>query len=104
MLAQLPTAPTLSAGTHYYPVIDGYVVPDDPAVLVGTTSQVKVPLLIGHNADEGLFWASDAPRTISEYRDFVRATFPAERRRRRADEVSSDDRLRGRGGRAAHVR
>jgi len=78
VLAQLPTAPTLSAGTHYYPVIDGVVVPDDPAVLVGTSSQAKVPVVLGLNADEGLFFASDAPRTISAYRDLVRATFPAE--------------------------
>ena len=78
VLIQLPTAPTLSAGTHYYPVIDGYVIPDDPGVLVGTTSQARVPLLIGHTADEGLFFASDPPRTISGYHDFVRATFPAE--------------------------
>ena len=26
--------------------------------------QVKVPLLIGHNADEGLFWASELPKTV----------------------------------------
>ena len=35
-------------------------------------------MLLGLNADEGLFFASDAPPTISAYRDFVRATFPAE--------------------------
>ena len=78
MLARLPSAPTLSAGTHYYPVVDGYVLPDDPDVLAGTVSRAKVPLLIGHNANEGLFYASDTPLTLSEYRDFVRATFPAE--------------------------
>jgi para-nitrobenzyl esterase len=63
---------------RYVPLIDGYVVPDDPAVLIGTASQLKVPLLIGHNADEGLFWASELPKTVSEYRDFVRARFSAE--------------------------
>ena len=61
---------------RYVPLIDGYVVPDDPAVLIGTTHQLKVPLLIGHNADEGLFLASELPTTVSEYRDFVRARFP----------------------------
>ncbi len=54
VLARLPSAPTLSAGTHYYPVVDGYVLPDDPDVLAGTVSRAKVPLLIGHNANEGL--------------------------------------------------
>ena len=42
------------------------------------TSQSKVPLLIGHNADEGLFYARDLPKTVEEYRAFVRARFPAE--------------------------
>jgi Carboxylesterase family/Major Facilitator Superfamily len=55
----------------------GYVVPDDPAVLIGTTHQLNVPLLIGHNADESLFWASELPTTVAEYREFVRARFPA---------------------------
>ncbi len=63
---------------RYVPLIDGYVVPDDPAVLIGTTSQRKVPLLIGHNAGEGLFWARELPKTVAQYRDFVRARFPAE--------------------------
>ena len=44
---------------------------------MGTHSQLKVPLLIGHNADEGLFWASTLPKTVSAYRDFVRTRFPA---------------------------
>jgi hypothetical protein len=43
----------------YVPLVDGYVVPDDPVLLVGTNNQSKIPLLIGHNADEGLFSARD---------------------------------------------
>jgi para-nitrobenzyl esterase len=78
VLARLPSAPTLSAGPHYYPVIDGYVLPDDSDVLAGKVSRPGVPLLTGHNSDEGLFYATATPPTVSEYRDFVRATFPAE--------------------------
>ena len=78
VLKELPATPTLSPGGHYFPIVDGYVLPDDPAVLMGTARQAKVPLLIGHNADEGLFFASDAPQTIAGYRDFVRGKFPAE--------------------------
>ena len=58
--------------------MDGYVVPDDPALLVGTNNQSKVPLLIGHNADEGLFYVRDLPKTLEGYRAFVGARFPAE--------------------------
>ena len=77
VLARLPnTSETL--GLIYVPLVDGYVVPDDPAVLMGTNSQSKVPLLIGHNADEGLFFARDLPKTLEDYRAFVRARFPPE--------------------------
>jgi len=64
-------------GRIYAPLVDGYVVPDDPAVLMGTNNQARVPLLTGHNADEGLFFARDLPKTVEDYRAFVRARFPA---------------------------
>ena len=78
VVAKLPISPTFSTGWRYGPVIDGYVLPDDTGVLLGTSSQAKVPLLIGHNADEAFFYRSSAHQTISGYRDFVRALFPPE--------------------------
>jgi para-nitrobenzyl esterase len=78
ILALLPSAASLSPGRHFRPIIDGYVLPDDHGELVGTKSQASVPLLVGYNADEALFSRSDAPTTISGYRDFVRALYPAE--------------------------
>jgi para-nitrobenzyl esterase len=78
VLARMPnTSETLGVGL-YVPIVDGYVVPDDPALLVGTNNQSRVPLLIGHNADEGLFYVRDLPKTIEDYREFIRARFPAE--------------------------
>ena len=80
LLARLPSRSETSAwtGLTYVPLVDGHVVPDDPAVLMGTNKQLKVPLLIGHNADEGLFYTRDLPKTLENYRAFVRARFPAE--------------------------
>jgi para-nitrobenzyl esterase len=78
VLTRMPNpSETLGVGL-YVPLVDGYVVPDDPALLVGTNNQLKVPLLIGHNADEGLFYVRDLPKTIEDYRAFIRARFPAE--------------------------
>ena len=51
---------------------------DDPMVLLGTRAQADVPLVIGHNTAEGVFFARDAVTTVSAYQDFVRATVPAE--------------------------
>lgn len=78
VLAKLTIFPTFSTGWHYSPVIDGYVLPDDPGVLLGTSRQAQVPLLIGHNADEAFFYRSGAPTTISGYREFVGKLFPAQ--------------------------
>ncbi|MEO8622164.1 MAG: carboxylesterase family protein [bacterium] len=78
VLAALPNSPTLSTDWHFGPVIDGYVLPDDPGVLLGTSRQAKVPLLIGYDADEAFFYRREAFQTVSEYRDFVGTLFPAE--------------------------
>jgi para-nitrobenzyl esterase len=78
VLASLPNAPTISTAWHFGPVIDGYVLPDDPGVLLGTSGQAKVPLLIGYNADEAFFYRNEAPRTLSAYRDFVGRLFASE--------------------------
>jgi para-nitrobenzyl esterase len=78
VLAQLPNSPTFSTDWHFGPVIDGYVLPDDPGVLLGTSRQAKVPLLIGYNADEALFYRREAFQTVAAYREFVRHLFPHE--------------------------
>jgi len=77
VLARMPSR-SETLGLIYVPIVDGYVVPDDPAALMGTNNQSKVPLLIGHNADEGLFFEADLPKTVENYRAFVRGRFPAE--------------------------
>jgi para-nitrobenzyl esterase len=77
VLARMPSDGMESSAWSYVPIVDGYVVPDDPAVLMGTNSQALVPLLIGHNADEGLFFREDMPKTVVEYQGFVRTLFPA---------------------------
>ena len=78
VLKRLPSAPTIVRGVHYYPVIDGYVLPDEPDTLLGERRVTRVPVLIGHNADEGMFWASDAPKTLAEYHEYIRAWLPPE--------------------------
>ena len=76
LLKRLPSPPTLSPGFRFHPLVDGYVVPDDPARLFGTARQLPVPLLIGWDADEGLFFANDAPTTRAGYERFIHAKFP----------------------------
>jgi para-nitrobenzyl esterase len=72
VIAKIPATPLVGSEVHYFPIIDGWILPDDPGQLFGTNAQTRMPLLIGSNADEGLFFASDAPRTIAAYRRFIR--------------------------------
>ncbi len=76
VIAEIPNARTFSTDWHYGPVIDGYVVPDDPGVLLGTRRQARVPLLIGFNADEAFFYRGEAPQTVADYRAFLTQLFP----------------------------
>jgi para-nitrobenzyl esterase len=78
VLARMLNEGSETLGWNYVPVVDGYVVPDDPGVLMGTNKQPKIPLLTGYDADEGLFLGGDLPRTLVDYHAFVRALFPAE--------------------------
>ena len=78
VLARLPSANSIAKGVHYYPIVDGYVLPDDPQVLIGSKLRSKFQIMIGHNADEGMFFASNAPKSLSAYKDYVRAWLPGE--------------------------
>jgi para-nitrobenzyl esterase len=73
IVKQLAPAPTLSAGIHFYPIVDGWVLPNDPAVLLGTKQQASVPILIGYTADEGNLWIREAPNTLAGFRTFVQS-------------------------------
>jgi para-nitrobenzyl esterase len=79
ILKELAPAPTLSHGTHFYPIVDGWSVPEDPADLVGSTRQSRVPVLIGYNADEGEFFRAYAPKTISGFQSFLSSRYGAAR-------------------------
>ncbi|HWW88777.1 MAG TPA: hypothetical protein VNZ26_34530 [Vicinamibacterales bacterium] len=67
VVARIPSSPTLSTGSHFYPIVDGWVLPDDPALLIGTVRQARVPLLLGFNADEGNFFVGNAPSCVQRH-------------------------------------
>jgi len=69
------------------PVVDGWVLPDEPSAIFATGEQQDVPLLIGTNADEGAYFAPDMTQqqyeftlkyVYGEYADEVAALFPAQ--------------------------
>jgi para-nitrobenzyl esterase len=65
--------PTLGAGgeegNRFNPVVDGWVIPDDIALIFREGRQHDVPLIVGANANEGaIFVINSKVRTIEEYR------------------------------------
>jgi len=60
---------------HFEPTIDGWLIPDSPDNLYRLHRENPVPLIIGHNADDGTTLAADANMTVPEYKTFVQNRF-----------------------------
>lgn len=64
-------------GFEFPPVVDGWVIPEDPREMFASGKFNKVPLLIGTNKDEGTIFLADAGVSkIQEYEDWVNQIFP----------------------------
>jgi para-nitrobenzyl esterase len=48
IVKQIAPAPTLSTGVHFYPVVDGWLLSEDPAVLMQAQGPTPVPVLMGY--------------------------------------------------------
>lgn len=73
-------------GRHFYPCVDGVVLPETPMTAFSKGTQAPVPLMIGYNADEGSLlqpfmhpaggeFYRDIDDTVPPTADDVRATF-----------------------------
>ncbi|MCE5327357.1 MAG: carboxylesterase family protein [Planctomycetaceae bacterium] len=63
-------------GTRYGPVIDGWLIPEDPVKLFAKGRQHRVPLIVGNNADEGTLFIKSVPlRNWVGFRTSVRIYF-----------------------------
>lgn len=56
-------------------LVDGYVIREQPAVVFATGRQAAVPLLTGSTVDESAMFASQAPKTITEYKHSLEEDF-----------------------------
>jgi carboxylesterase type B len=65
-------------GQAFRPIIDGVVLPDDPAALFARGTFHHVPLIAGTNADEGVLFAPRAVTTREQADAWLRTEFGAE--------------------------
>jgi para-nitrobenzyl esterase len=71
-----PEAATLRRDRRYGPVIDGWALPDEPAVLFRRGRQHAVPFIAGSNADDGGVFSRSLPiRSPQAYRMLVRTVY-----------------------------
>lgn len=67
------------AEDKFWPVVDGWVLPDDPAALFDAGKRHDVPFMIGTNADENTIFLRQLPvRHAEGYRLLLRAFFRAD--------------------------
>ncbi len=76
-LRQIPADEILKAwkndsGLHFDAIVDGWVVPQQPAEIFGEGKQMRIPVLIGSNADEATVFGHNNLKTVTEYRMHLR--------------------------------
>jgi para-nitrobenzyl esterase len=58
---------------HFDAIVDGWVIPEQPAKIFAEGKQLRIPVLVGSNADEAtVFPDGGNPKTIGEYKDYLR--------------------------------
>jgi para-nitrobenzyl esterase len=63
-------------GNRLIPIVDGWVIPDDPAAVFEAGKHNGVPLIVGTNADEGTIFLLSVPLNGPEaYRQLVRGMY-----------------------------
>ena len=70
--------PALPNGSAFQPIVDGWLIPDDPAALFESGRVHRVALMAGANSDEGAaltLLLRTKIRTLAEYGDYLKERF-----------------------------
>ena len=59
-------------GIQFDAIVDGWVVPEQPAKIFAEGRQARIPVLVGSNADEATVFGP-GPTTVSQYRKYLQA-------------------------------
>jgi len=69
--------PALTKGNPFEPIVDGWVIPDDPSDLFDAGKQHKVPIMAGSNADEAtLFFQNMDFNNLRRCKNIIQYAFP----------------------------
>ena len=56
---------------HFDAIVDGWVVPEQPAKIFSKGRQMHVPVLVGSNADEATVFGHGGPKALDEYKQHL---------------------------------
>ncbi len=70
--AKILTAWSKDRKIEFGAIVDGWVVPRQPAEIFAKGQQMKVPVLVGSNADEATVFGGNDVKTLSEFKDYLR--------------------------------
>jgi para-nitrobenzyl esterase len=57
---------------HFDAIVDGWIVPEQPVRIFGMGKQMRVPVLVGSNADEATVFGHNDVKTVEQYKDYLR--------------------------------
>jgi para-nitrobenzyl esterase len=72
-LRTIPASEVLKAwkndpGLHFDAIVDGWIIPKQPALIFAEGNQMHIPILVGSNADEATVFGHNDLKTVSEYK------------------------------------
>jgi para-nitrobenzyl esterase len=56
---------------HFDAIVDGWVIPEQPAKTFADGRQMRVPVLVGSNANEATVFGHGGPKTVDDYRKYL---------------------------------
>ncbi len=57
---------------HFDAIVDGWVVPEQPAKIFAEGKQMHIPVLIGSNANEATVFGHGGPKTVDQFKNYLR--------------------------------
>lgn len=58
---------------HFSAIVDGWIVPEQPAKTFAEGKEMAIPVLVGSNADEATVFGRGGPASIDEYKSYLEA-------------------------------
>jgi para-nitrobenzyl esterase len=56
---------------HFDALVDGWVIPEQPAKIFARGKELRVPVLVGSNADEATVFGHTAGKTVAQYKEYL---------------------------------